>query len=91
MGQAIYTRWKCGRCQHWNLIEKSHCAKCGGGQATYAAVYRDEQKLTIEEEQYYNGTAPKIARTLDQMNSTLARIEELLEEAIGAKSSGDDS
>lgn len=80
MAQAIFTRWKCGKCHHWNLIEQRHCSKCGGEQSTYAAVYRDEQKLTTAEEEYYTGTAPRVVRLLDQINATLVRIEELLNE-----------
>lgn len=90
MGQSIFTRWKCGKCQRWNLIEDSHCGRCGSEQATSAAVYRDEQKLTTEEAGFYSETMPTLAREVKRISSTLARIEELLYH-VSNKGCSDDS
>jgi hypothetical protein len=64
-------KWKCGRCSHWNTIDRGACASCGAASAQFATQYRLHNVLTPEESHFYGGTAKEILRTLKRIEHKL--------------------
>ena len=64
-------KWQCGRCDTWNPIEKGTCSKCNAIAQQYAACFQLQNKLTVEEENFYKITAPAILEELRQIKNIL--------------------
>jgi predicted ATP-dependent serine protease len=64
-------KWKCGRCSHWNPIDRGACASCGAYAAQFADQFRLHNVLTPEESHFYGGTAKEILRTLKRIEHKL--------------------
>lgn len=64
-------KWKCGRCSHWNSIEKGLCASCKAPAVQFADQFRLHNVLTPEESHFYGGTAKEILRTLKRIEHKL--------------------
>lgn len=67
-------KWKCGRCETWNPIERGTCKYCGAMAQQYASAYRVHSQLTTEEQQFYNATAPYILSELRSIKAALHAI-----------------
>lgn len=70
---SVY-RWKCGRCQTWNEVERGVCKTCNSMQSETATAFRMKSLLTTEENIFYAHTAPRAVHELVKIRELLAEL-----------------
>ena len=74
--------WQCKLCNQWNDMGRISCA-CGGSQATDVRAYQFHPKPSVEEQQFYAGTMPAIARSLREISEALRALIREVQELKG--------
>lgn len=69
------SKWHCSFCGKWNPMERGICT-CGNAQAAVADCFRMTDKLTPEEELFYNSTMPSLLGELRRIRIALEEIKE---------------
>ena len=57
-------RWRCGRCETWNPIDKGCCTQCKSPINETAQAFRIHNELSPKEDEFYSYTAPMMLESL---------------------------